>query len=41
MDVMVLQGKEGYEASYQESAKIFKEMGRFDGFDAMFTFRFS
>jgi len=30
-----------YEGSYQEAGKIFKEMGRSDGFDAMFAFRFS
>ena len=40
-DFSVFQGKEGYEASYQEAAKIFKDLGRMDGFDAMFSFRFS
>eukprot|EP00927_Polykrikos_kofoidii_P055405 TRINITY_DN49665_c0_g1_i1.p1 TRINITY_DN49665_c0_g1~~TRINITY_DN49665_c0_g1_i1.p1 ORF type:complete len:381 (+),score=84.12 TRINITY_DN49665_c0_g1_i1:60-1202(+) len=40
-DFTVFTGKEGFEASYQEAAKIFKELGRMDGFDAMFTYRFS
>ena len=30
-----------YEGSYQEAGKIFKEMGRSDGFEAMFSYRFS
>jgi len=31
----------GYEGSYQDAAVTFKEMGRMDGFDAMFSYRFS
>ena len=31
----------GYEGSYQEAAPLFKEIGRMDGFDAMFAYRFS
>jgi hypothetical protein len=40
-DFTIFTGKAGFEASYQEAAKIFKELGRMDGFDAMFTYRFS
>ena len=35
------QGKEGYERSYEEAGALFKSMGKSDGFDAMFSFRFS
>eukprot|EP00929_Paragymnodinium_shiwhaense_P094863 TRINITY_DN55695_c0_g1_i1.p1 TRINITY_DN55695_c0_g1~~TRINITY_DN55695_c0_g1_i1.p1 ORF type:complete len:385 (+),score=82.60 TRINITY_DN55695_c0_g1_i1:91-1245(+) len=37
----IFAGKEGFEASYQDAAKIFKDLGRMDGFDQMFTYRFS
>ena len=40
-DFAILQGKEGYETSYQDAAKLFKDLGRMDGFDAMFAYRFS
>lgn len=40
-DFSIFQGKEGFEAAYQDAAKTFKELGRMDGFDAMFTYRFS
>ncbi|GMH90136.1 hypothetical protein TrVE_jg3463 [Triparma verrucosa] len=31
----------GYEGSFQEAAKLFKEIDRMDGFNAMFSYRFS
>ena len=31
----------GYEGSYQEAAKLFKEIDRMDGFNAMFSYRLS
>lgn len=31
----------GWEGSYQEAAKLFKELNRMDGFNAMFSYRFS
>lgn len=40
-DFTIFQGKEGFEAAYQDAAKIFKDMGRMDGFDSMFAYRFS
>jgi hypothetical protein len=40
-DFTVFTGKAGFEASYQEAGKIFKDMGQMNGFDAMFTYRFS
>jgi hypothetical protein len=40
-DFSVLTGKEGYERSYEEAGALFKSMGKSDGFDAMFSFRFS
>jgi len=40
-DFTIFTGKAGFEASYQDAAKIFKEMERMDGFDAMFAYRFS
>merc|ERR1712070_781439 len=40
-DFSILAGKEGYEACYQDAAKIFKDLDQMNGFDAMFAFRFS
>lgn len=40
-DFSIFTGKEGFESSYQDAAKIFKDLGRMDGFDYMFAYRFS
>merc|ERR1712194_681814 len=42
-DYTIFQGKTGtgYDGAYQEAGKLFKELGRMDGFDAMFAYRFS
>jgi hypothetical protein len=37
----IFRGTEGYEACYPEAGALFKSLGKSDGFDAMFTFRFS
>lgn len=37
----VFQGKEGYEGCYKDAAKTFEALGRMDGFDFMFNYRFS
>ncbi len=40
-DFSIFRGTEGYEACYPEAGALFKSLGKSDGFDAMFTFRFS
>lgn len=40
-DFTIFTGKEGFEASYQDAAKIFKDMDLMYGFDFMFAYRFS
>ena len=37
----VLAGKDGYERSYEEAGALLRAMGKSDGFDAMFSYRFS
>jgi hypothetical protein len=40
-DFSVLAGKDGYERSYEEAGALLRAMGKSDGFDAMFSYRFS
>ena len=40
-DFSIFSGTEGYEACYPEAGALFKALGKSEGFDAMFTYRFS